>query len=79
MASRSTHPVGWTSAGCGKRDAGSALSQWWSGKFTLDEYHERLKSIRDCRIARVEDAGHMMHHDRPSEVAQLIGKFIAEG
>ena len=52
-----------------------SLSQWWQAKYTLAEYHERLKSIPDCRIARVEDAGHMLHHDQPGEVARLIGEF----
>jgi len=53
-----------------------SLTQWWQGKFTLEEYHERLKSVPDCRIARVEDAGHMLHHDQPAEVAKLIGNFL---
>jgi pimeloyl-ACP methyl ester carboxylesterase len=54
-----------------------SLSQWWQHRYTLAEYHERLKSIPDCRIARVEDAGHMLHHDQPARVAQLIGEFLS--
>jgi pimeloyl-ACP methyl ester carboxylesterase len=54
-----------------------SLSQWWQGKFTLAEYHERLKSVPDCRVARVEDAGHMLHHDQPEQVAKLIDNFFA--
>jgi pimeloyl-ACP methyl ester carboxylesterase len=54
-----------------------SLTEWWQGKYTLAEYHERLKSVADCRIARVEEAGHMLHHDQPARVAQLIGEFIS--
>jgi pimeloyl-ACP methyl ester carboxylesterase len=53
-----------------------SLSQWWAGKFTLAEYHERLKSVPDCRIGKIEDAGHMLHHDQPDAVAKLIGNFL---
>ena len=53
-----------------------SLSHWWQGKFTLAEYHERLKAVPDCRIARVDDAGHMLHHDQPAAVARLIDAFL---
>ena len=33
----------------------SALIGWWKGKFTLAQYHERLKMVRDCRVVVVED------------------------
>ena len=59
------------------RSSDDSLTQWWQGKFTLEEYHERLKSVPDCRIARVENAGHMLHHDQPEEVAKLIDNFFA--
>jgi pimeloyl-ACP methyl ester carboxylesterase len=54
-----------------------SLTQWWQGKYTLAEFHERLKSVPDCRIARVEDAGHMLHHDQPSQLARLIEEFMS--
>ncbi|MBB3179088.1 alpha/beta fold hydrolase [Variovorax sp. Sphag1AA] len=54
-----------------------SLSLWWKGRYSLDEYHERLKKIPDVRIGRVEDAGHMLHHDQPARVAELIEDFFA--
>jgi pimeloyl-ACP methyl ester carboxylesterase len=56
-----------------------SLGQWWQGRYTLAEYHERLKSVSDARVARVEDAGHMLHHDQPAAVARLIEEFIQAG
>ncbi|MBC7603013.1 MAG: alpha/beta hydrolase [Ramlibacter sp.] len=54
----------------------NSLDQWWQGKYSLAEYHERLKSVPNVRISRVEDAGHMLHHDQPQQVAALIEEFI---
>jgi len=50
---------------------------WWKGRYTLDEYHERLKQVADVRVEVVEDAGHMLHHDQPERVASLIETFMA--
>lgn len=55
-----------------------SLTTWWKGRYTLGEYHERLQSVPNARIARVEDAGHMLHHDQPAAVAALIGQFLAD-
>lgn len=54
-----------------------SLGLWWKGKYTLDEYHERLKSVPDVRIGRIGDAGHMLHHDQPEALARMLGEFIA--
>lgn len=53
-----------------------SLGQWWQGRFTLAEYHERLKAVPDIRLGHVNDAGHMLHHDQPAEVAALIEAFL---
>ena len=54
----------------------NSLEKWWNEKFTLDEYHERLKSVPSVEQAKVSDAGHMLHHDQPGQVANLIEKFL---
>ena len=53
-----------------------SIQTWWKGRYTLDEYHERLKQIPQVRIAVIEDAGHMLHHDQPGQLAQLISDFL---
>ncbi|WP_024814760.1 alpha/beta fold hydrolase [Acidovorax sp. JHL-3] len=55
-----------------------SLGQWWKGKYNLDEYHQRLTHVRNCRIAVVPDAGHMLHHDQPEAVAALIEQFVGD-
>ena len=54
-----------------------SLGQWWKGKYTLDEYHQRLQAVGRCRVVRIEDAGHMLHHDQPRTLAQAIEDFLA--
>jgi pimeloyl-ACP methyl ester carboxylesterase len=53
-----------------------SLSQWWQGKYTLAQYHERLHSVPNVRTAVVADAGHMLHHDQPEQLARLIEDFL---
>jgi pimeloyl-ACP methyl ester carboxylesterase len=52
------------------------LTQWWKGKYTLAEYHERLKAVPNVRRAVVPDSGHMVHHDQPGELALLLEGFL---
>jgi pimeloyl-ACP methyl ester carboxylesterase len=54
-----------------------SLGQWWKGRFTLDEYHQRLQAVPQVRIEAVDEAGHMMHHDQPQVLAGLIEEFLA--
>ena len=53
-----------------------SLGQWWKGKYTLDEYHQRLQSVPRHRSARIENASHMLHHDQPQALAQLLQDFL---
>nr|MDP2192108.1 alpha/beta hydrolase [Rhodoferax sp.] len=56
----------------------SSLDLWWKGKFTLAQYHERLKLVPQVEIAKIENAGHMMHHDQPEHLAALIENFLVQ-
>jgi pimeloyl-ACP methyl ester carboxylesterase len=54
----------------------NSLDTWWQGKYTLAEYHERLACVPRVEQATVPDSGHMLHHDQPGQVAQLLGRFL---
>jgi pimeloyl-ACP methyl ester carboxylesterase len=51
------------------------LSRW----IDAAEYHRRLSFFRDVRAQTVEKAGHMMHHDQPEALAEMIEAFLAAG
>lgn len=53
-----------------------SLGQWWKGQYTLAEYHQRLQAVPGCRIATIDDAGHMLHHDQPQVLARLLEEFL---
>lgn len=53
-----------------------SLATWWQGKYSLAEYHERLKEVRQAQVAVIQDAGHMLHHDQPEQLATLIEGFL---
>jgi pimeloyl-ACP methyl ester carboxylesterase len=55
----------------------NSLDMWWKGKFTLAQYHERIRVVPQLEIGRIEDAGHMMHHDQPEVLAAMIERFIS--
>ena len=57
--------------------AGDSMQAWWKGRYSLAEYHERLQSVPDARVAVVQDAGHMLHHDQPEALAALVEGFLA--
>lgn len=53
-----------------------SLGQWWKGKYTLDEFKQRIAVVAQLRHAVIEDAGHMLHHDQPEALARLIEDFL---
>jgi pimeloyl-ACP methyl ester carboxylesterase len=55
-----------------------SLGQWWKGRFTLEQYRERLRHVPQLTEAHIDDAGHMLHHDQPQALARLIEDFLSE-
>jgi pimeloyl-ACP methyl ester carboxylesterase len=55
-----------------------SLSKWHQGRYTLADYHERLKQVPDATVAVIKDAGHMLHHDQPEALARLIEAFLTD-
>ena len=45
-------------------------------KLTPAELTERRAAFKDLRHHTVQDAGHMLHHDQPAEIARLIEAFL---
>jgi pimeloyl-ACP methyl ester carboxylesterase len=45
-------------------------------KLTPADIAERRSAFKDLRFHTVADAGHMLHHDQPEQVAKLIEGFL---
>ena len=54
-----------------------SMTGWYGTRFTLAEFHERLKSVPQVTSTVIADSGHMLHHDQPQALARLIEDFVA--
>ena len=57
--------------------ADNSMELFWKGSYGLDEFHKRMESVPQLETVQIENAGHMLHHDQPEQVAALIERFIA--
>ena len=53
-----------------------SLGGWWKGKYTLEEFKLRIAVVPQVTHAVIQDAGHMLHHDQPQALAELIESFL---
>jgi pimeloyl-ACP methyl ester carboxylesterase len=49
---------------------------WWKNSYTLDEFTQRIQVVSKVQHAKIEPAGHMLHHDQPQQLAALIEDFL---
>lgn len=52
------------------------LDGWWSGKYGMPEFKQRLAVVAGHRQLVIENAGHMLHHDQPHALALAIADFL---
>ena len=48
----------------------------FNAKYSREEFLERLQLVPDFRVETIQEAGHMLHHDQPAELAAHIGDFL---
>lgn len=66
-----TAPVLWIEA------ADTDVWRWLGPKESARvEIDRRIGFLAQVRTAMIEDAGHMLHHDQPEQLAQLIEQFL---
>jgi pimeloyl-ACP methyl ester carboxylesterase len=53
-----------------------SIGQWWKDSYSLAEFKQRISVVRDVTHATIEDAGHMLHHDQPDQLARLVEDFL---
>ena len=58
--------------------AQSHIAKWLSGGDDgAGEVARRFAHLRNARLITVPDAGHMLHHDQPEQVARALEAFLA--
>ena len=51
-------------------------AQWWGGRYSLAEFHQRLAVVPRHECHTLPDCGHMLHHDQPEALAALLADFL---
>lgn len=55
----------------------SLTLQYFAGDKPVEDFKQRFRAFKDWREKLIEDAGHMVHHDQPEQIAALIEAFCA--
>jgi pimeloyl-ACP methyl ester carboxylesterase len=53
---------------------GKWMGEWF--KTGEEDLAERRAAFRDLAEVRIAQAGHMMHHDQPEELARVLEEFF---
>lgn len=52
------------------------VDRFWAGRYSRDEFAQRLAQVPKVSSRVLPDAGHMLHHDQPHALAQLLAYFL---
>ena len=53
-----------------------SLQKWFGQTYKMNEFIERMKVIERIEFHQLKDTGHMLHHDQPLALAQVIESFL---
>ena len=54
-------------------------TQWWGHRYPRSEFDARLAVVARVERHTLSPCGHMLHHDQPEALAQLLRDFLATG
>jgi len=52
------------------------VSKWWGNRYPREDFEARLAVVRRLDRHVLSPAGHMLHHDQPEALAQLLQGFL---
>jgi pimeloyl-ACP methyl ester carboxylesterase len=52
------------------------VARWWGGRYTREEFERRLAVVPNLQMVTL-DAGHMLHHEQPRQLAHQLAEFLA--
>ena len=52
------------------------MSQWWGDRYPRADFEARLDAVPQLQRARLQGAGHMLHHDQPEALAARLAEFL---
>jgi len=54
------------------------VTKWWGDRYPRSEFESRIAQVPRLERLLLADCGHMLHHDRPDEVAERLLRFLAD-
>jgi len=52
------------------------IAKWWGDRYPRAEFESRLAQVPTLQRHRLEDCGHMLHHDQPEALAAALTAFL---
>ncbi len=56
--------------------ANTDMTQWWGDRYPRAEFESRLAVVPNVARVRLDDCGHMLHHDQPERLATELQQFL---
>ncbi|MCV2349140.1 alpha/beta fold hydrolase [Paucibacter sp. Y2R2-4] len=64
-------PLLWVEGAC------TDLSAWWGDRYPRADFEARLSVVKQIERQVLADAGHMLHHDQPQALAEVLETFLS--
>ena len=58
--------------------ADTDVSKWWGDRYPRSEFDARLSEVSRVTRVRLDDCGHMLHHDQPEALARHLHRFLSD-
>ncbi|MDH4287509.1 MAG: alpha/beta hydrolase [Aquincola sp.] len=56
--------------------ADTDVAKWWGDRYPRAEFESRLSVVPALTRVRLDDCGHMLHHDQPERMAAHLRQFL---
>ena len=56
--------------------ANTDMTKWWGDRYPRAEFEQRLSVVPNVTRVMLDDCGHMLHHDQPERLAQVLCDFL---
>ncbi len=52
------------------------MAEWWGDRYAREDFETRIEVVPRLERHVLSPAGHMLHHDQPQQLAQLLDRFL---
>jgi pimeloyl-ACP methyl ester carboxylesterase len=52
------------------------MTEWWGDRYAREDFEARIEVVPRLERHVLSPAGHMLHHDQPQQLAQMLDRFL---